>query len=129
VRGWRETEHLDGGPAAARVQFVFGYEAAPNLRGIAEDLPARAWRPLERPARYVVRTQPRRRPANVKEAVVVARGFENLKLRCEDVAEFNYRPSACRKTYRLGSVPKNIPREKGRRRGFGRGRSCFCSTQ
>jgi hypothetical protein len=108
-----QTEHLDRWAADGRVQFVFGYEAAPNLKGLAEDLPARAWRKLERPARYDVRTQPRRRPPDVKEAVVVARGFENLKLRCEDVAEFNYRPTACRTTYRMVVVRKNISVEQG----------------
>jgi Transposase DDE domain group 1 len=108
-----QTEHLDRWAADPRVQFVFGYEAAPNLKGLAEDLPARAWRPLERPARYEVRTQPRRRPDNVKEAIVVARGFENLKLRCEAVAEFNYRPTACRTTYRMVVLRKNISVEQG----------------
>src|SRR5438045_7427517 len=43
-----QTEHLDRWAADGRVQFVFGYEAAPNRRGIAEDLAARAWRPLAR---------------------------------------------------------------------------------
>ena len=70
-----------------------------NLRAIAEALPDRAWRPLRRPARYEVKTTPRRRPDNVKEAVVVAREFENQRLRSEEVAEFDYRPTACRKTY------------------------------
>ena len=73
----------------------------PNLQALAEDLPARAWRPLQRPARYAVKTTPRQRPDNVKEAVVVAREFENQRLRSEEVAEFNYRPTACRKTYRM----------------------------
>jgi hypothetical protein len=76
-------------------------------------LPARAWRPLRRPARYPVKTQPRERPDNVKEAVVVARGFENRRLQAEEVAEFNYRPTACRKTYRMVVVRKNISVAKG----------------
>src|SRR5215471_19087499 len=63
-----QTEHLDRWNADARVRFIFGYDALPNLKGLAEDLPARAWRPLERPARYEVATQPRIRPDNVKEA-------------------------------------------------------------
>jgi len=108
-----QTAHLDCWAADPRVQFVFGYEAAPNLKGLAEDLPARAWQALKRPARYEVQTQPRRRPDNVKEAVVVARGFENLKLRCEAVAEFDYRPTACRTTYRMVVLRKNISVEQG----------------
>jgi Transposase DDE domain group 1 len=123
-----QTEHLDRWDDDPRVQFVFGYDAAPNLRGIADDLPARAWRPLERPGRPEPRTGPRKRPANVKEAIVVERGFENLKLLCEDVAEFNYQPSACDKTYRMVVVRKNISREKGERRLFDEVRYFFSIT-
>jgi hypothetical protein len=78
-------------------------------------LPARAGRPLQRPARYPVKTRPRERPDNVKEGIVVARQFENQRLRSEEVAEFNYRPTACRKTYRMVVVRKNISVEKGER--------------
>jgi hypothetical protein len=113
-----QTEHLDRWDDDPRVQFVFGYNATANLQGIADDLPAHAWQPLERPGRPQPQSKPRQRPANVKEAIVVARGFENLKLRCEDVAEFNYQPSACDKTYRMVVIRKNISREKGERRLF-----------
>jgi len=123
-----QTEHLDRWDADGRVTFVFGYEAAPNLKAIAEDLPGSAWRPLERPARYEVRTQPRRRPDKVKEAIVAARGFENLRLRCEEVAEFAYRPTACQKVYRMVVVRKNITREKGERRLFDEIRYFFYIT-
>jgi hypothetical protein len=71
-----QTEHLDRWADDPRVRFIFGYEAAPKLKAIADDLPARAWKPLRRPARYAVKTRPRQRPDNVKEAVVTARGFE-----------------------------------------------------
>jgi hypothetical protein len=108
-----QTEHLDRWDADPRVRFIFGYEAMPNLKAIAEDLPAHAWRPLQRPARYAVKTKPRQRPDNVKEAVVVARQFENQRLRWEEVAEFNYQPTACTKSYRMVVVKKNISVEKG----------------
>jgi hypothetical protein len=113
-----QTAHLDRWDDDPRVQFVFGYDATANLQGIADDLPARVWQPLERPGRPQPQTKPRQRPTNVKEAIVVARGFENLKLRCEDVAEFNYQPSACAKTYRMVVIRKNISRENGERRLF-----------
>lgn len=115
-----QSEHLDRWDDDARVRFVFGFEAMPNLRAIAEYLPARAWRPLQRPARYEVKTTPRRRPDNVKEAVVAAREFENQRLRSEEVAEFNYRPTACRKTYRMVVVKKNLSVEKGEKLLFDR---------
>jgi hypothetical protein len=108
-----QTEHLDRWDDDPRVRFIFGYEALPNLQAIAEDLPARAWRPLQRPPRYAVKTTTRERPDSVKEAVVVARQFENQRLRSEEVAEFNYQPTACKKTYRMIVVKKNISVEKG----------------
>jgi hypothetical protein len=108
-----QTEHLDRWDADARVEFIFGYDATPNLKGLADEVPADAWQPLERPARYTVRTEPRGRRDNVKEALVVAREFENLRLVSEDVAEFDYRPSACRKTYRMVVIRKNLSVEKG----------------
>src|SRR5437016_9006964 len=54
-----QSEHLDRWSDDPRVQFIFGYEALPNLQGIAAALPACAWRPLRRPARYAVKTRPR----------------------------------------------------------------------
>jgi hypothetical protein len=115
-----QSEHLDRWDDDARVHFLFGFEALPKLQGIAADLPVRAWRPLQRPARYTVKTSPRQRPDNVKEAVVVARQFDNQRLRSEEVAEFNYQPTACRKTYRMVVVKKNISVEKGEKLLFDR---------
>jgi hypothetical protein len=110
-----QTEHLDRWDADPRVRFIFGIDAMPNLVAIAEDLPARAWRPLLRPPRYEVATQPRQRPDKVKDAIVAAREFETLRLRSEEVAEFNYQPTACRRLYRLVVVRKNISRAQGER--------------
>ena len=85
------------------------------MKDCAEHLPSRAWRPLERPPRYEVQTEPRLRPKNIKEAIVVAREFDNIRLGSEDVAEFNYRPTACHKEYRMVVVRKNLSVEKGER--------------
>jgi hypothetical protein len=108
-----QTEHLDRWDDDPRVHFIFGFEAHAKLKALADDLPAYAWKPLLRPLRYPVKTKPRERPDNVKEAVVVARGFENQRLRSEAVAEFNYRPTACQKTYRMVVVRKNLAVEQG----------------
>jgi hypothetical protein len=113
-----QTEHLDRWDEDPRIRFIFGFEAFPNLKAIAEDLSARAWKPLHRPARYAVQTKPRQRPDNVKEARVVARGFDNQRLVSEEVAEFTYRPTACRKEYRMVVVRKNLSVEKGERHLF-----------
>jgi hypothetical protein len=123
-----QTEHLDRWDDDPRVRFVFGYDATANLKARAEDLPARAWQPLERPGRPEPKSKPRQRPDNVKEAIVVARGFENLQLRSEEVAEFNYRPTACHKTYRMVVVRKNITRAQGELRLFDEVRYFFYIT-
>ncbi len=44
-----QTEHLDRWDDDPRVRFVFGYVAAPNLKGMAEDLPATGCRCNGRP--------------------------------------------------------------------------------
>jgi hypothetical protein len=108
-----QTKHLDRWDADARVQFIFGIDAMPNLHILADDLPAEAWQTLERPPHYQVKTQKRRRPENVKEQIVVERQFKNLRLVSEDVAELEYTPTACRKSYRLIVVRKNVAVEKG----------------
>lgn len=108
-----QTEHLDRWHADGRVHFIFGYDAAPNLVARATAIPETDWQLLQRPPRYEVRTQPRQRPDNVKEAVVVRRGFENIKLASEQVAEFDYQPTACRTPYRMVVVRKNLSVERG----------------
>jgi len=95
------------------VGFIFGIDAMPNLVKIADELPQRAWKRLLRPAKHEVGTAPRARPENVKERIVQEREFENIRLFSEMVAEFDYRPTACRKTYRVVAVCKNLTVEKG----------------
>jgi hypothetical protein len=110
-----QTEHLDRWNRSGRVTFVFGYDSMPNLRDLANALPASVWQKLERPARYTIQTKPRQRPDQVKEQIVVAREFTNQRLQSEEVAEFDYRPTACKDTYRMVVVRKNISVEKGER--------------
>ena len=110
-----QTEHLDRWDADRRVRFIFGYDALAAVKDLAERLPPRAWRKLERPPPYQVKTQPRQRPDQVKEAIVVARQFENVRLQGEEVAEFNYQPTACKETYRMVVIRKNLSVAKGER--------------
>jgi hypothetical protein len=115
-----QTEHLDRWDAEGLVRFIFGYNAMPNLETIAAQLPERVWRPLQRPPRYTVQTTPRQRPDRVREQIVVQRQFENQRLQSEAVAEFNYQPTACRETYRMVVVRKNISVEQGEKLLFDR---------
>jgi len=107
-----QTGHLDRWDAD-RVKFLFGIDAMPKLVGIAENLPKTAWKTLERPAKYDVKTRPRQRPDQVKEQIVRHREFENIRLQSEEVAEFDYRPTICTKSYRIVAVRKNLSVEKG----------------
>ena len=100
------------------VTFYFGYKAMPNLTDIAEKLPETAWKKLDRLPKYTVQTTPRARPENVKERIVREREYENLRLQGEDVAEFDYRPTECGKTYRMVVIRKHISHEKGELRLF-----------
>ena len=95
------------------MKFLFGIDAMPNLNALADALPASAWKQLQRPAKHDVQTQPRSRPENVKEQVVREREFENIRLVSEEVAEFDYQPTACKNVYRVVVVKKNLSVEKG----------------
>jgi len=108
-----QTHKLDEWDAAGDVEFLFGIDAMPNLVKIADALPPSAWKRLVRPAKYEVATAGRARPQNVKDRIVRERQFENVRLFSEMVAQFEYRPTACRKSYRVVVVCKNLTVEKG----------------
>jgi hypothetical protein len=110
------------------VQFVFGIDAMPNLYEIVEKLPSTAWKRLRRRPRYKVKTKPRRRPENVKQQIVKDRQFENIHLAAEYVAEFPYRPTKCRKTYRVVVVWKDLETFKGQLKLFDDTRCFFYIT-
>jgi len=112
-----QTTHLDRWDEDG-VKFVFGIAAMKNLVDIAESLENEAFAPLHRPAKYVVKTNPRARPENVKERIVREREYKTLRLDSEEIAEFDYRPTKCKKTYRVVVLKKNLSVEKGERRLF-----------
>jgi hypothetical protein len=108
-----QTRHLDRWSDDPRVRFIFGMDCTPNLHVLADELPLAAWKKLLRPPRWQVLTKPRARPDNIKEQIVRQREFENIRLVEEEVAEFEYRPAACRKTYRLIVVKKYLEVRQG----------------
>jgi len=123
-----QTTKLDEWDNNSKVRFIFGMDATANLQVLADDLPRGAWKRLRRPARYEVKTERRRKPRNVKERIVREREFENIRLESEDVAEFKYSPTACKKTYRVVVVRKNLAVEKGQNRLFNDYRYFFYIT-
>jgi hypothetical protein len=124
TQSWKLDEWDDAGD----VRFIFGVDAMPNLKGLAAALPDSAWRRLQRPPRYEVKTSERERPENVKERIVREKGYKNLVLQCEDVAEFAYRPGHCGRDYRLIVLRKRISVEKGQQRLFEEYRYFFFIT-
>lgn len=99
---------------AETVDFVLGTDNIAALRTRAEALPEQAWTRLHRQAPYQSTTGKRRaRRHNRKREVIAERGFVNLRLDYEDVAEFTYRPGRCQRVYRVVVLRKNISRAKG----------------
>jgi hypothetical protein len=105
------TAHFDRW--AEQVDFLFGMDASPKLVGIAQGLETHAWTRLRRQPPYTVKTEARGRRHNVKEAIVVQREFENIRLESEHVAEFRYRPVKCGRDYRVVVLRKNLSVAKG----------------
>jgi Transposase DDE domain group 1 len=122
-----QTEHLDRWDAD-QVEFVFGIDATKKLYALAGDLPEDAWKTLVRRAKYAVKTRPRRRRENVKQQVVEAREFEDIRLVKEHVAEFGYRPVKCKKKYRVVVVWKELDVYRGQKRLFDNARCFFYIT-
>lgn len=106
------TAHFDRW--AEQVDFVLGTDNIAALRTRADALPETAWTRLQRRPPYQTKTgQTRARRHNRKQEVVTERGYLNLRLNHEDVAEFAYQPGKCRQPYRVVVVRKNISRMKG----------------
>jgi hypothetical protein len=122
-----QTEYLDGWDDD-NVTFVFGIDAMQNLYEMAENLPAEAWRELNRKARYEVKTSTRARPHNAKQEVVEQREFKDIRLVQEHVAEFSYRPTACKRAYRMVVVWKDLEVHQGQKKLFDDAKCFFYIT-
>jgi len=115
IRGdtdFTHTAHLDRWDEKG-TKFILGFDANPKLVALAEALPASAWTPLERLAKYEILTEPRQKAFRYKEQIVIEREFENQKLVGEDIAEMEYQPGKCQKKFRVIIVRKNISVQKG----------------
>lgn len=95
------------------VRFVFGYNAINNLVEKAKGVDDEMYHELVRRAEREVKTRPRRRPRNVKRDIVRERGYKVLRTAAEDVCEFDYRPRACTKDYRVVALRKDLSVERG----------------
>ena len=100
------------------VRFIFGFDATAPLREIAENIAESEWNRLERPPKYRRKTASRKRPENVKARIVKEREYESIRLEAEDVAELEYRPAKCKKTYRIVVTRKNLTVSRGGKEFF-----------
>jgi hypothetical protein len=123
-----QTAHLDRWDGAGDIRFVFGYEAYGSLEARADALPADTYRLLERPPRYQVKTAPRAKPEHSRPEIVRRRGYKNVELLEEMIAEFDYRPLACRKVYRMIVLRKRVGVDRGQMRLFEEYRYFFYIT-
>ena len=125
---FEQTWKLDGWDQAGDITFIFGADAVKALELKAQALPQTAWRRLQRPARYQVKTEQRTKPPNVKEQIVRDKGFKNFVLQWEDVAEFEHRPDRCQRAYRMIALRKKISVEQGQEVLFEEYRTFFYIT-
>lgn len=107
------TKHFDGW--AEKADFIFGMDANAALVNRAEALDEDAWHRLERGPRYETLTDQKRErfQDDEKGRIVRERGYMNLELNYEDVAEFEYQPGKCKRPYRVVALRKNISKMKG----------------
>jgi hypothetical protein len=76
-------------------------------------MPDETYHELVTRAERAIATRPRKRPKNVKDAVVRKRGYKVLRQKAEDVVEFSYRPGKCTRDYRVVALRKNVSVERG----------------
>lgn len=109
------TAHFDRW-TEAEVEFNFGMDAHPVFVERAEALPEGSWRDLVREEPEKKGKQRRQRRGKVKPQIVKARGFKNLTLEREEIAEMDYQPGKSQRSYRLVVLRKTITVEKGQKR-------------
>ena len=101
------------------VEFVFGIDAMPNLVEIAENLDESVWKRMRR--RRTLKppsAKPRAKRPREREAIVVKNEYLNKRLASERIAEFDYQPGKCDRTYRVVVLHKEVHLTRGQMRLF-----------
>jgi hypothetical protein len=94
------------------VEFVFGLQAIPTLVDLVEGLEEGVWRRLHRDQRGSKKRRGQRKP-RVKQAIIAERGYKNFELEQEEYTEIAYRPTKCRRDYRVVALRKTIRVKEG----------------
>ncbi len=105
-----QLRHLDRWHAQGDVRFIFGLKVNALQQFETDELweDESAWKRLKRPPKYRVKTKRRGRRKRLKQQIVEQRGYKDIRLVEEWVAERKYRPPGCQHTYRLIIVRKNL---------------------
>lgn len=123
-----QTRHLDGWHKDG-VRFVFGYDARANIKARADKLVDTDFNELVRRARRHFDAHKRRaQQPKIKEQIVREKQYKNVRLHSEDVGEFDYKPLACKNTYRIVVLRKNLTVERGEQALFDEIRYFFYIT-
>jgi len=107
------------------IEFVFGMDAMPNLKQIADDLQDSNWSRLLRDVRAVDEDEEREPQIRHKRKVIEQRKFRHLELAEEYIAETAYSPVACSRKYRLIILKKIISVHQGKEMLFPQTRYFF----
>ncbi len=107
-----QTTELDRWDADG-VRFVFGFRLRRDIKSTAESLPDSEFSQLIRAAKAAFDGVERAKQAQVKQQIVREKGYKNIRLQSEDVAEFDYQPMACERAYRMVVLRKNLTVERG----------------
>lgn len=95
------------------VRFVFGYDAVKQLVEKAEAVSDTEYTELRRKADEALDRKARTKQPRVKEAIISERGYRNLRLEREEIAEFEHKPTRAKGTYRIVVLCKSIIEERG----------------
>ena len=100
---------------AQDADFLFGVDCNAAMRSRAQALDESDWQPLHRKPGYQTMTDQKRarRQPHEKQRIVQEREYVNLALNDEHVAEFDYQPTHCQRSYRVVTLRKNISNMKG----------------
>jgi len=106
------TEHFDRWDDEC-VSFVFGYDAHAALVDRAQN-DAELVEEYQELCRHATTCfAARAHQPQVKEQIVREKGYKNIRLVSEDVAEFLYQPRRCKRAYRVIVLRKNLSVERG----------------
>ncbi|MCA9641073.1 MAG: IS1380 family transposase, partial [Myxococcales bacterium] len=95
------------------VHFVLGYSVNAGMKARAQAVEEEEYEELLRHAKRALDGRGRAKQPRVKEQVVREREYKNIVLEAERVGEFEYKPKACKNSYRVIVLEKTLREERG----------------